>query len=92
MPNAAVTAVVEPWFLGAGADSPPGKAFAEWAEAMKEKGVAFCDSVDAVPVSEGERTLALISGRTADNPRLHRVTGAGAVLQVQCQRVSHGPR
>ena len=70
MPNAAVTAVVEPWFLGAGADSPPGKAFAEWAEAMKEKGVAFCDSVDAVPVAEGERTLALISGRTADNPRL----------------------
>jgi len=70
VPNAAVTAVVEPWFLGAGADSPPGKAFAEWAEAMKEKGVAFCDSVDAVPVAEGERTLALISGRTADNPRL----------------------
>jgi len=70
VPNAAVTAVVEPWFLGEGADSLPGKAFAEWAEAMKEKGVAFCDSVDAIPVAEGERTLALISGRTADNPRL----------------------
>eukprot|EP00325_Prymnesiales_sp_UTEX-LB-985_P009956 CAMPEP_0174701018 /NCGR_PEP_ID=MMETSP1094-20130205/5787_1 /TAXON_ID=156173 /ORGANISM="Chrysochromulina brevifilum, Strain UTEX LB 985" /LENGTH=384 /DNA_ID=CAMNT_0015898597 /DNA_START=77 /DNA_END=1231 /DNA_ORIENTATION=+ len=70
---ASLTAVVEPWFLGAGADSPPGKCFAEWAaEVGPTHGVAFCSSVDDVPVDASTPSLALISGRTADNPRLLR--------------------
>jgi len=70
--TASLTAVVEPWFLGAGADSPPGKAFAEWADEVGKAGVAFCSSVDDVPVEADTPSLALISGRTADNPRLLR--------------------
>jgi len=64
-----LTAVVEPYFLGAGAESPPGIKFAEWAAEMGGKyGTAFCKSVDELEVTGP--TLALISGRTADNPRL----------------------
>eukprot|EP00316_Scyphosphaera_apsteinii_P021067 CAMPEP_0119309510 /NCGR_PEP_ID=MMETSP1333-20130426/15807_1 /TAXON_ID=418940 /ORGANISM="Scyphosphaera apsteinii, Strain RCC1455" /LENGTH=370 /DNA_ID=CAMNT_0007313499 /DNA_START=122 /DNA_END=1234 /DNA_ORIENTATION=- len=72
--TAKLTAVVEPWFLGPGSDSPPGKAFGEWAVATKEQGgdVCFCSAVNDVPVDAETPTLALISGRTADNPRLLR--------------------
>jgi len=71
VPTAALTAVVEPWFLGPGADSPPGEVFGEWAkEVGPVHGVAFCKSVEEVPVNSGKPSLALISGRTADNPRL----------------------
>jgi len=64
-----LAAVVEPWFLGGGASSPPGEKFAEWAKAMEEKhGTKFCKAVDELEVKGP--TLALISGRTADNPRL----------------------
>jgi len=67
--SATLSAVVEPWFLGAGAESPPGEVFAGWAEETGKSGVAFCKSVADVPAPEGPR-MALISGRTADNPRL----------------------
>jgi len=69
---ASLTAVVEPWFLGPGADSPPGKQFGEWAAETGKAGVTFCSSVDDVPLEAGSKSLALISGRTADNPRLLR--------------------
>jgi len=69
--TAQLTAVVEPWFLGNGADSPPGQVFGTWAKEMAEKyGTTFCKSVDDLEVTGP--TLALISGRTADNPRLLR--------------------
>jgi len=68
-PSARLTTVVEPWFLGAGADSPPGKIFNEWAQEMTAKyGTKFVKSVDEIEL-EGP-TIALISGRTADNPAL----------------------
>ena len=70
-PSASLSAVVEPWFLGPGADSPPGATFAAWAAETGPKGVAFCKSVADVPKPDGPR-MALISGRTADNPRLLR--------------------
>merc|ERR1719258_662805 len=48
--SAKLVAVVEPWFLGGGADSPPGKVFKEWADEMAAsydckflKGVADLD-------------------------------------------------
>ena len=56
--------------MGAGSDSDAGKDFAEWqADAEKEYGVKFTASMDDLPPAEAPR-LALISGRTADNPRL----------------------
>jgi predicted dehydrogenase len=62
--------IVEPWFMGGGADSPPGKEFAEWqASVEKQYGTKFATSLDALPPPAAPR-LALISGRTADNPRL----------------------
>ena len=70
-PSASLSAVVEPWFLGPGADSPPGATFAAWAAETGPSGVAFCESVADVPKPDGPR-MALISGRTADNPRLLR--------------------
>ena len=62
--------IVEPWFLGAGSDSPAGQEFKEFQEDAESKyGVKFALSLDALPPPEAPR-LALISGRTADNPRL----------------------
>jgi len=64
--------VVEPWFMGAGASGPGGPEFAEFQkEAESTHGVQFFKSVGELPaVPEGTKRLALISGRTADNPRL----------------------
>merc|ERR1712023_441481 len=69
VPSASLTSIVEPYFLGPGAESPPGKAFKEWADEMAAKyGTKFCKSIAEVDIKAP--TLALISGRTADNPRL----------------------
>jgi len=69
VPSAHLAAIVEPYFLGPGKDSPPGKAFNEWADEQKEKhGTAFYSSVADLKLAD--KTLALVSGRTADNPRL----------------------
>ena len=80
-PSASLSAVVEPWFLGPGADSPPGATFAAWAAETGASGVAFCESVADVPKPSGPR-MALISGRTADNPRLLR-----EVIEAGCTAV-----
>jgi predicted dehydrogenase len=62
--------IVEPWFLGGGADSPAGQDFKEWQEETEAKyGTKFALSLADLPPAEAPR-LALISGRTADNPRL----------------------
>mmetsp|Transcript_74579 Transcript_74579/g.136462 ORF Transcript_74579/g.136462 Transcript_74579/m.136462 type:complete len:410 (-) Transcript_74579:66-1295(-) len=81
VPSAKLTGVVEPWFLGAGADSPPGAVFKEWADAETKNGVGFYASVSDLPKAEG-KTLALISGRTADNPRLLK-----EVIEAGCTHV-----
>jgi len=77
VPSADMTAVVEPWFLGQGADSPPGQEFGTWAKDTEAKyGTKFVKDVSElevkglVPPSTDGPCLALISGRTADNPRL----------------------
>ena len=62
--------IVEPWFLGAGSDSPPGQDFKVFQEETEaEFGVNFATSLAELPPPKAPR-LALISGRTADNPRL----------------------
>lgn len=69
-PSASLDYVVEPWFMGAGADGPGGDDFkqcqAEWESTY---GVQFATSIGDLPEPKAPR-LALISGRTADNPRL----------------------
>jgi len=70
-PSAKLCYIVEPWFLGGGASSPAGVDFAEYRKATEEKyGVVFCPSINELPeVAAGAKRLALISGRTADNPK-----------------------
>jgi len=69
-PSASLDFVVEPWFMGAGADSEAGKEFGEWqTDAEAKYGTKFTASLDDLPPPAAPR-LALISGRTADNPGL----------------------
>jgi hypothetical protein len=71
IPSANITDIVEPWFLDGGKNSSGGQTFANLVEEWKPKGVTFHASIATVPApSRGMHKLALISGRTADNPRL----------------------
>ena len=50
-PSAELTAVVEPWFLGAGADSDAGKTFKEWADEMEaEHGTKFVKDISELEI------------------------------------------
>jgi len=71
-PSAKLCHIVEPWFLGPGASGPGGPEFAEFkAKTAESHGVQFHKSLADVPaVADGTKRLALISGRTMDNPRL----------------------
>lgn len=71
-PSAKLSHIVEPWFLGPGANGPGGAEFAEFKKESEEKyNVGFHTSLDALPpIADGMKRLALISGRTVDNPRL----------------------
>ncbi len=61
---------MEPWFLGPGATGPGGDDFAQWQKEVTAKyGTQFFSSLKDLPKPEQPR-LSLISGRTADNPRL----------------------
>merc|ERR1719361_864921 len=66
-PTASLDFIVEPWFLGPGKKSPGGPEFAEWASENPQ--IQFSTSLADLPAPSQPR-LALISGRTADNPRL----------------------
>jgi len=69
-PSASLDYIVEPWFLGGGADSPAGQDFKTWQQDTEAKyGTKFTSSLNDLPPPSAPR-LALISGRTADNPRL----------------------
>merc|ERR1740139_54914 len=68
-PSASLDYVVEPWFMGAGAETPGGPEFKECQAEWSKLGVKFVSSLAELPAPVEPR-LALISGRTADNPRL----------------------
>jgi len=69
-PSASLDYIVEPWFLGGGADSPAGQEFKEFQdETEANHDCTFAASLEDLPEPKAPR-LALISGRTADNPRL----------------------
>ena len=69
-PSASLDYIVEPWFMGDGADSPAGQDFKVFQdETEASHGTVFAMSLADLPPPKAPR-LALISGRTADNPRL----------------------
>jgi len=71
-PSTKLTAVVEPFFLSdAGKAVPGGPEFGEFAAEWEPKGVQFTPDLADLPPADGAR-MALIAGRTADNPRLLR--------------------
>mmetsp|Transcript_12972 Transcript_12972/g.33790 ORF Transcript_12972/g.33790 Transcript_12972/m.33790 type:complete len:406 (-) Transcript_12972:264-1481(-) len=73
IPDGRLSAVVEPYFLGAGKDTPPGQQFAEYKKEVEAGGTGvkfFSELGDWVP--ESKHTCALIAGRTADNPRIFK--------------------
>lgn len=72
VPSAKLSYIVEPWFMGPGASGPGGPEFAEFQKQSEEEhGVKFHTSLgDLPPLADGAKRLALISGRTGDNPRL----------------------
>ena len=80
-PNAKLNNIVEPWFLGGGKDGPAGQEFAEFKNEWEPKGCGFHASLDTVPPPTGPR-MALIAGRTADNPKLLR-----DVIEAGCTKV-----
>ena len=74
-PNVNVRAIVEPFFLGAGKDTPGAKVFGEMRATLETSHptLAFCATADDVPSSPrpaaGEPRkplLALIAGRTCE--------------------------
>ena len=72
-PTMTLSYVVEPWYMGRAPESSPGAdIFDDWRKRMEEThGVQFFSSVrDVPPLKDGERRLAIISARTADNPQL----------------------
>uniref|UniRef100_A0A7S2UJF9 Gfo/Idh/MocA-like oxidoreductase N-terminal domain-containing protein n=2 Tax=Attheya septentrionalis TaxID=420275 RepID=A0A7S2UJF9_9STRA len=71
-PHAKLCYVVEPWFMGPGGEGPGGEDFKKFQKTSEDDhGVQFLMSVADLPeVAEGVKRLALISGRTGDNPRL----------------------
>jgi len=69
-PSASLDYVIEPWFMGGGAEGPGGPEFAEFQKETSEKyGTVFATALGDLPAPEQPR-VALISGRTGDNPRL----------------------
>ena len=77
-PSASLDYIIEPWFLGAGSTGPGGPEFKQWADDSAAKyGTVFGTSVADLPDPKQPR-CALISGRTADNPKLSsECIGAG---------------
>lgn len=72
--SAMLSDVVEPWFLGGGRESDAGKAFGtDCVEQWEPLGVDFSASVeDVFQNAPGACRIALIAGRTNDNPKLFR--------------------
>jgi len=77
-PSAVLNYVVEPWLLGPGKDSADGKEFEKCQLEWEYKhGITFLKSLQELPRDTiGKHVvpprLTLLSGRTADNPRLFK--------------------
>ena len=71
MPNANMTAVVEPFFLNEKLCPNPPEAFTQLVKALEAAGVTCTDSVSKLSKFT-KHTMCLIAGRTVDNPRLFK--------------------
>jgi len=81
-PSASLDYIIEPWFLGGGAEGPGGPEFNEWADDAKAKyGTVFGTSIADLPEAKQPRCF-FISGRTADNPRLF-----GECVEAGCKTI-----
>lgn len=92
-PKVELRAVVEPFLLGAGKDTPGGKAFAELRASLAEShpDLEFLTSVSELPdapprSSEREPLLALIAGRTCDAPALFADVVAKGATHVYVEK------
>uniref|UniRef100_A0A7S1BTK9 Gfo/Idh/MocA-like oxidoreductase N-terminal domain-containing protein n=2 Tax=Corethron hystrix TaxID=216773 RepID=A0A7S1BTK9_9STRA len=85
-PSASLDFVVEPWFLGGGKDTPGGKDFAAWQKEVEgPANILFTTSLTDLPAPVEPR-VALISGRTADNPRLLTESIAGGCKTIYLEK------
>ena len=66
VPSATLTDIVEPWFLGGGADGPGGAEFAAFKKEHEGK-VRFHASIADMPKPDG-KMMAMVCTRTADMP------------------------
>ena len=66
VPSATLTDIVEPWFLGGGADGPGGAEFAAFKKEHEGK-VRFHASIADMPKPDGNM-MAMVCTRTADMP------------------------
>ncbi len=71
MPNANVTAIVEPFFLNQKLCSNPPESFKALVKDLEKLGITCTDSVTKLP-SMAKNTMCLIAGRTNDNPALFK--------------------
>ena len=67
VPSAKLTDVVEPWFLGGGADGPGGAEFKAFRAELEATGVRFHTSIADMPKPTGPK-MAMVCTRTADMP------------------------
>mmetsp|Transcript_2432 Transcript_2432/g.7466 ORF Transcript_2432/g.7466 Transcript_2432/m.7466 type:complete len:388 (-) Transcript_2432:56-1219(-) len=67
VPSAKLTDIVEPWFLGGGADGPGGAEFAAFKAEVEPTGVRFHSSIADMPKPDG-KMMAMVCTRTADMP------------------------
>jgi len=83
IPSARLTDIVEPWFLGDGAEGASGEAFAAFAN--EHPSVNFHKSLDDMEAATGAK-VALISGRTSDNPKLFEAVVAKGCTMVYLEK------
>ena len=72
MPSATLTDIVEPWFLGGGADGPGGAEFAAF-KAEHEGKVRFHASISDMPKPDGNMMAMVCTRRPAVLRRLHAI-------------------
>lgn len=71
IPGARLAYVVEPWLLTGGRRTQAGEDFASWSQLAETRGTEVVETAAAIPViAEGGVALAVICGRTHDNPQL----------------------
>mmetsp|Transcript_10463 Transcript_10463/g.33463 ORF Transcript_10463/g.33463 Transcript_10463/m.33463 type:complete len:364 (-) Transcript_10463:556-1647(-) len=86
-PSARLSDVVEPWFLGGGKASAGGATFqSEVVEAWKDVRFAASPSEGLFEGAVGSTKVALIAGRTVDNPKLFRAALAAGATHVLLEK------